>query len=87
MTTNSRAWVHGLVAALASTLGDSGTAALGAAVVAPGFLRDGHFWEALAGMLLFSALKTVFAYLKQSPLPASDEGSPVDNSAAKRAVQ
>jgi len=70
MNSNMHLWVHGLLAAVLSALGDSGTVALGAAVVAPGFLRDSRFWEALAGMLLFSALKTVFAYLKQSPLPS-----------------
>jgi|GEM_PF-3142372 len=71
---STRLWLHGLLVALVSAIGDTGTAALGAMVVAPNFLRDSHFWEALAGMLVFSALKTVFAYLKQSPLP-SDNGS------------
>ena len=69
MNSNMRLWLHGLLAALLSALGDSGTVAVGAAVVAPDFLHDSRFWEALAGMLVFSALKTVFAYLKQSPLP------------------
>jgi hypothetical protein len=72
MNTNIHLWLHGLLAAVLSALGDSGTVALGAAVVAPGFLRDSRFWEALAGMLVFSALKTVFAYLKQSPLPCGN---------------
>ena len=71
MNSNMHLWLHGLLAAVLSALGDSGSVALGAAVVAPGFLRDSRFWEALAGMLVFSALKTVFAYLKQSPLPTT----------------
>ena len=69
MNSNMHLWLHGLLAAVLSALGDSGTVAVGAAVVAPDFLHDSRFWEALAGMLVFSALKTVFAYLKQSPLP------------------
>jgi hypothetical protein len=69
MNSNMHLWLHGLLAAVLSALADSGTVAVGAAVVAPDFLRDSRFWEALAGMLVFSALKTVFAYLKQSPLP------------------
>jgi hypothetical protein len=71
MNSNMHLWLHGLLAALLSAIGDSGTVALGAAVVAPNFLRDSRFWEALGGMLVFSALKTVFAYLKQSPLPTT----------------
>jgi hypothetical protein len=84
MNTNIHLWLHGLLAAVLSALGDSGTVALGAAVVAPGFLRDSRFWEALAGMLVFSALKTVFAYLRgaNSYSPISVAASSVSNAVA-----
>jgi hypothetical protein len=85
MNSNMHLWLHGLLAALLSALGDSGTVALGAAVVAPGFLHDARFWEALGGMLVFSALKTVFAYLKQSPLPS--DAAPATAPASGHAAQ
>lgn len=62
-------WIHGLAAAVVSAVGDSGTAFLGAFLVAPDLVHNPAFWKALGGMLLWSAIKTVFAYMKQSPLP------------------
>ena len=68
-----RAWVHGLYAALLSAIGDAGTAALGTVVFAPDLMQQAKFWRVIVGMVAFSALKTVFAYLKQSPLPGGEE--------------
>jgi hypothetical protein len=64
-----RIWIHGLIAAVLSAIGDAGTTVLGGVVFAPALLSDSGFRKVLAGTIIFSAGKTVFAYLKGSPLP------------------
>ena len=65
-----RGWIYGLVAACVSAAADAGVTLLGGVMFAPGLLQDRDFWMVLGGTIGFSALKTAFAYLKQSPLPA-----------------
>lgn len=71
MSEKLKLWLYGLLVAVVSAIGDAGTAYLGAMVFAPSLINEG-LWKALAGMVVFSAAKTVFAYLKQSPLPKPD---------------
>lgn len=65
-------WLYGLFVAVVSAIGDAGTVAIGAMVCGPGLLHQHDFWNSLGGMLAFSAIKTVFAYMKQSPIPRPD---------------
>lgn len=64
-----KAWIHGLAAATISAAADAGVTLLGATMFAPGLLQSGDFWAVLGGTIGFSALKSAFLYLKQSPLP------------------
>lgn len=69
MNSQLRLWLHGLIVALISAIGDGGSAAVGACMVGVKFLQDPQFWFVLGGMIVVSALKAVFLYMKQSPIP------------------
>lgn len=64
-----KAWIYGLATGCISAAADSAVALLGGIVFAPGLLADHQFWTVLGGCIGFSALKSAFLYLKQSPLP------------------
>jgi hypothetical protein len=67
MGNNTKVWLHGL---FAGVIGSFSTAA-GGALTLPGVFNLSHEGLVnLAKITLIPALLTVFAYLKQSPLPA-----------------
>ena len=67
MSNNTQVWLHGL---FAGAIGSFSTAA-GGALTLPGVFNLSHDGLInLAKITLIPSLLTVFAYLKQSPLPA-----------------
>lgn len=65
---NFRAWVHGLLAAAISAFSTAASGAIALPSVFS-FTRDGII--NMAKLATVPAMLAVFAYLKQSPLPAS----------------
>jgi hypothetical protein len=65
-----KAWLYGLFSGVIASAASAGSAALGAMAFAPELLRNGHFWEVIAGTAVFAGFKTAMAWLAKSPLPA-----------------
>ena len=76
MSNNTKTWLHGL---FAGAIGSFSTAA-GGVLSLPGVFNFSHAGLInLAKITLIPALLTIFAYLKQSPLPALSVTASVAN--------
>jgi hypothetical protein len=64
-----KAWLYGLLSGVIAAAANAGSAAVGAMVFAPDLLKNGQFWEVIAGTAAFAGLKTALAWLAKSPLP------------------
>ena len=70
MSSTTKAWLHGLVAAAVSTFATAG----GAALTMPDIFNFSKPGLAnLAKIVVVPVITTVFGYLKQSPLPSSTQ--------------
>lgn len=76
MSNNTKTWLHGL---FAGAIGSFSTAA-GGVLTLPGVFNFSHDGLInLAKVTLIPALLTIFAYLKQSPLPALSQSANLAN--------
>lgn len=66
MRQDTRVWLHGLIAGAVTTLGTAGSAAITMPDV---FNFSEHGLANMAKIILVPIFMSVFAYLKQSPIP------------------
>ena len=83
MSKQTQVWLHGLIAAIIGGGASAVTGSVSASLIAPQQFNFGtelfHTLELMGVMFLFNGLLSMFAYLKQSPIPpeADDPQAPV----------